>query len=94
MTTAPTPAITPSVIKSRRSPGGIHVFTSAERCVKALSIQSIGYAATENIVKNIKAMSPKKINQPQNLCVKMLSKRSLTLTGGGPILTTASLKIF
>ena len=68
ISTLPTPASTPSVSKSRKSPSAIQVLIQSAIELKPASIHSIGTAATLKIMANNAVISPPRITQPRTGC--------------------------
>ena len=77
MTTPPTPAMMPSITRSRKSPSGNAAAAQPLTSSWADSIQPIGNSASRNIAKNISAITPRKNTQPHKRWVSTASMRSL-----------------
>ena len=66
MITPPTPAIAPSVIRSRRSPGGIAVLTVSASEAMRVSIPFIGPSARVKMLRKSNVITVPSTAQPQN----------------------------
>ena len=83
ISTLPTPASTPSVSRSRKSPSDIQVLIQSAVQPKPASIQSIGTAATLKIVANSAVISPPRIAQPRTGCSS--TRSNLSVGVGSPL---------
>ena len=72
-TTPPTPAIAPSVIKSRRSPAGTADFTASANAATRPSMKFIGNSASVKMLRNSAVITAPSVSQPQTGCVATAS---------------------
>ena len=90
VTTPPTPAMAPLVIRSFRSPGGSVWPTQVESWSKWSPIQSIGYCARVKMLRKRIVITVPRMSQPQMGCVTTASILSLVVGPVEPVRVTTS----
>ena len=73
--TLPTPAMAPSTMSERSEPSAMWLSTKLPSHATPVSIQSIGYCPSENVVWNITNSNRKKMGKPTYLFESMSSRR-------------------
>ena len=91
-TTLPTPAITPSTIRSASAPSGSSAATPDCSQPAADSMAPMNGSDQENSASNSSAMTAANAAMPYNLCVRMPSMRSVQVrrTLAAPCRTSAT----